>query len=107
MLQERRQLGLPPYGHLALIRAEAADATKPLTFLQTVAAAAGNSLQLWGPVPAPMEKRAGRFRAHLLLQSERRATLHAMLDQLIPQIEKMPDARRVRWSVDVDPQDIT
>lgn len=106
MLQERRQLGLPPYGHLALIRAEATDAAKPLTFLQAVAAAAGNSLQLWGPVPAPMEKRAGRFRAHLLLQSERRATLHAMLDHLIPQIEKMPDARRVRWSVDVDPQDI-
>jgi len=106
VLEERRQLGLPPFGHLALIRAEATDAARPMTFLQQIAAAAHPGLQLWGPVPAPMEKRAGRFRAHLLLQSERRPALHAALDALIPCIERLPDARRVRWSVDVDPQDI-
>lgn len=107
VLAERRELGLPPFGHLALIRAEATDAAKPMTFLQEIAEAADHGLQLWGPVPAPMEKRAGRFRAHLLLQSAQRKALHAALDDLIPHIENLPDARRVRWSVDVDPQDIT
>ncbi|MDF3030454.1 MAG: primosomal protein [Moraxellaceae bacterium] len=106
VLEERQQLGLPPFGHLALIRAEAPDAAKPMAFLQGVVSGVGNNLQLWGPVPAPMEKRAGRFRAHLLLQSERRAALHGALANLIPHIEGLPDARRVRWSVDVDPQDI-
>lgn len=109
VLQERRDLQLPPYGYLALVRAEATDAEKPMAFLQEVADAAGDGpeLQLWGPVPAPMEKRAGRFRAHLLLQSESRARLHAALKALVPRIEALPAARRVRWSLDVDPQDIT
>jgi primosomal protein N' (replication factor Y) len=106
MLEERRQLGLPPFGYLALLRAEAADAVKPLAFLHNIAELVDNGLQLWGPVPAPMEKRAGRFRAHLLLQASRRSQLHAALADLVPRIEALPDARRVRWSLDVDPQDI-
>ena len=109
-LDERRQLAFPPAGFLVLVRAEATQATAPAEFLLAVAAAA-NALGLaevscWGPVPAPMEKRAGRFRAHLLLQCARRAPLHDLLAALVPQVEKLPLARRVRWSVDVDPQEL-
>lgn len=107
VLEERRQLALPPYGYLALLRAEATDPEKPMAFLQNIATLADPGLQLWGPVPAPMEKRAGRFRAHLLLQSARRSALHAAAAQLVPQIEALPEARRVRWSLDIDPQDIS
>jgi primosomal protein N' (replication factor Y) len=95
---------------LALIRAESTDPAQPLAFLQAVRELLPDeqetALQQWGPVPAPMEKRAGRFRAHLLLQASRRAPLHAALSALIPRIEALPGARRVRWSVDVDPQDM-
>lgn len=107
MLEERRQLALPPFGYLALLRAEATDTERPMAFLQAVAAIAGPGMELWGPVPAPMEKRAGRFRAHLLLQSERRPVLQSALAALVPRIEALPDARRVRWSLDIDPQDLT
>ncbi|MCC2638757.1 MAG: primosomal protein [Moraxellaceae bacterium] len=108
VLDERRALDLPPCGYLALLRAEAPDAERPMAFLNAVAALVeGDALQLWGPVPAPMEKRAGRFRAHLLLQGRRRPTLHAGLAALLPRIEALPEARRVRWSLDVDPQQIT
>ncbi|MDI1302345.1 MAG: primosomal protein N' [bacterium] len=109
-LEERRQLAFPPAGFLVLIRAEATRAETPTEFLEAVAGIATGlgiaDVQYWGPVPAPMEKRAGRFRAHLLLQATRRAPLHELLALLVPRIESLPAARRVRWSVDVDPQEL-
>lgn len=106
-LEERRDLGLPPGGYLALIRAEATDAARPMAFLEAVAGLVSSDIQRWGPVPAPMEKRAGRFRAHLLLQAGSRKRLHQALAELLPRIEALPDARRVRWSLDVDPQELS
>lgn len=110
-LEERRQLAFPPAGFLVLIRAEAPKPDAPGEFLDAVAgicaSLGSHDVQRWGPVPAPMEKRAGRFRAHLLLQATRRAPLHDVLAALIPRIESLPAARRVRWSVDVDPQELS
>lgn len=105
-LSEREELGLPPSGYLALLRAEATDAAKPMAFLQATASLVDDDIQRWGPVPAPMEKRAGRFRAHLLLQAPSRRALQEALGPLITKMETLPDSRRVRWSVDVDPQDL-
>ena len=62
--------------------------------------------ELWGPVPAPMARRAGRHRVHLLLQSTRREALHALLRRLPLVAADLPDARRVRWSLDIDPIDL-
>jgi len=53
-----------------------------------------------------MEKRAGRYRAHLLLLSTERAPLHKMLQHLIPQLGKTRESRQVRWSLDVDPAEM-
>jgi primosomal protein N' (replication factor Y) len=50
-----------------------------------------------------MERKAGRFRAQLLLQSTNRGNLHRLLDSLRQSMESSPQARRVRWSIDVDP----
>jgi len=50
-----------------------------------------------------MEKRAGRFRAQLLLQAAGRAALHRLLDRWLPLLEESKAGRRVRWSLDVDP----
>ncbi len=60
-----------------------------------------------GPLPAPMEKRAGRFRFQLLLQSSSRTELHTLLNHLIPVYESLPLSRKVRWSIDVDPLDFS
>ena len=56
-----------------------------------------------GPVSAPMERKAGRYRAQLLVQSNQRRHLHRLLDALRVSMESSPLARRVRWSIDVDP----
>jgi primosomal protein N' (replication factor Y) len=61
---------------------------------------------LLGPVPAPMERRAGRVRAQLLLEAVSRAPLHRWLGEWLPRLEALPAARQVRWSLDVDPQEM-
>jgi primosomal protein N' (replication factor Y) len=109
-LAERRAAGLPPFSFQALLRAEATRAEAPERFLDQALSAAqplcGPRIELWGPVPAPMEKRAGRYRAHLLIQTPHRRELQQLLACWIPQIASLPSARRVRWSIDVDPQEM-
>jgi len=106
-LMEREHAHLPPCSHLALLRAEAVNRNAPLEFLHAAQTAAGplagNAIQLLGPVSAPMERRAGRYRAQLLLQAVRRADLQRLLDAWMPLLETIKTARKVRWSLDVDP----
>jgi len=108
-LEERRETGLPPYASMALLRAEAARADLPKDFLQQAYEIANRlrdpDVQLWGPVTAPMERRAGRYRAQLLLQASQRSALQRLLQDWMPQVQSLATARRVRWSLDVDPQD--
>ncbi len=110
LLSERRQALLPPYSHWALIRAEAAQSAQGHAFLQQVHDLAMHyaipEVEVLGPIPAPMEKRAGRYRLQLLLQSSRRTPLHQLLASVVPALETMKEGRKVRWSVDVDPIDM-
>jgi primosomal protein N' (replication factor Y) len=54
-----------------------------------------------------MERRAGRSRAQLMLQSIRRRLLHQMLEQWLPRVEALKSARTVRWSLEVDPHQLS
>ncbi len=109
-LAERCDAGLPPAGVLALLRAEAPGRDAAFAFLEEAAALArpwtGARVNLLGPVPAPMERRAGRYRAQLLVESAERSALRRLLDRWVPQLEGSKSGRRVRWSLDVDPQEM-
>jgi len=108
-LEERSQAQLPPYTAQALVRAEAKDAESPRQFLEAAVALAGSlppELQLWGPVPAPMERRAGRYRAHLLVQAQERSQLREFLAEWVNGLYRLKRTGQVRWSLDVDPQEI-
>ncbi|QLC73486.1 primosomal protein N' [Pseudomonas sp. LPB0260] len=113
-LSERRDAGLPPFCHLALLRAEAHKPGQAEGFLDEACHEAEllvnelqlDGIELLGPVPAPMERRAGRYRAQLLLQSSARAPLHRLLHSWLAALEQMPSGRAVRWSLDVDPIDL-
>ena len=63
-------------------------------------------IELLGPVPSPMERRAGRHRAQLLMQAAQRSVLHQLVHMLLPALEQHPLARKVRWSIDIDPLDM-
>ncbi|MBI3561962.1 MAG: primosomal protein N' [Gammaproteobacteria bacterium] len=109
-LQEREQTELPPFSHMAILRAESTRASAALDFLRQVAdrlaTLAPATLHHYGPFPAPMEKRAGRVRAQLVLISKTRGSLQTTLRQLLTVIETDLASRSVRWSIDVDPIDM-
>ncbi len=105
LLEERRQRQLPPFSHLALVKADARRIEQPEQFLHQLRDALPDhpGVTLLGPLPAPMTKRAGRFRMQLLLQSPRRSSLHQCVDQLCSIAEALPSSKKVRWHVDIDP----
>ena len=109
-LVERRLARLPPYASLALVRAEAPHRDAPMMFLRDAEARANaralDGVSVLGPVPSPMERRAGRYRAQLLVDADSRAAIQQFLPEWILELEALPSARRVRWSVDVDPQEM-
>jgi primosomal protein N' (replication factor Y) len=105
-LTEREQSGWPPYARIALLRAEASSQQEPMKFLHAARRAAEKhavrDVRLLGPAPSPMERRAGRFRAQLLLQAPTHSPLQRFMSAWLPVIAGLPEARRVRWSIDVD-----
>lgn len=113
-LSERRATSLPPFSHLALLRADALQAELADMFLEDAYSIAEQLLEqlqldgveLLGPITSPMERRAGRYRAQLLLQANSRAQLHRLLTPLCSNLENLPSARKSRWSMDVDPIDL-
>ena len=106
-LVQREAAGFPPFAHLALLRAEARHADPPMQFLQRARSSLHDArVELHGPLPAPMPRRAGYVRAQLLLSAPQRRDLHAALDALLPALHADPGARKLRWSLDVDPVDL-
>ncbi|MBS0383382.1 MAG: primosomal protein N' [Proteobacteria bacterium] len=112
---ERLASGLPPFAHLALLRAEC----RQREALEGFMAAARDALEpldrdgprdahisVNGPIAAPMPLRAGRHRAQLLLESPQRSLLRKALTDWLPALHALPQPRGLRWSIDVDPVDL-
>ena len=110
VLQERQEAALPPYSYQALLRVQALDSAAPKLFFNALAdlmqnIKASHTLIL-GPVAAPMAKRAGQYRYQMLFQNARRDELQHFLSVLMPELAKLKQAKKVRWSLDVDPVDL-
>lgn len=108
-LAQREVAGFPPFAHMAMFRAEAKQADACDAFLRMAREALRDvhaPLDLHGPLPAPMPRRAGFQRMQLILSAADRRSLHAALDAALPAIYASPEARKVRWSLDVDPTDL-
>ncbi len=119
-LAERQQAGLPPFSHLALLRAEARSQQLAQAFLGALAQAAQHAFAadpaqaaalaqvVWYPaVPLAVQRVAGIERAQMLLESRSRSALQRVLAACQPLLHRLraEPAHRglVRWSVDVDP----
>ena len=108
LLSDRRNTHLPPYAYLALLGAEATSRETAEKFLREARAHLNdnNALNIFGPVAAPIEKRRGRYRSQLLIQSGNRNALRKVLAPWCRSLESMPGAKRTRWFLDIDPQDM-
>ncbi len=60
-------------------------------------------VQVAGPFPAVMEKRAGFYRFDLQLKSVSRLALQKKLTSFCSELEKTIIPKGIRWSLDVDP----
>ena len=94
MLQERKAALLPPYRYAVLIRSDSKNRDYSQQFLADIAAQlqlmAQDSIEIWGPIPAPMERKAGRYRAHMVILSQDRARMHFFLRQWWAQVVHLP-----------------
>jgi len=109
MLYERKAALLPPYRYAVLIRSDSKNRDYSQQFLADIAAQlqlmAQDSIEIWGPIPAPMERKAGRYRAHMVILSQDRARMHFFLRQWWAQVVHLPKQHQLRLSIDVDPQE--
>ena len=111
MLAERKIAMLPPYRYAALVRVDSKDRAYSQQYLAEIAqqlrAMAADLIDIWGPIPAPMERKAGRYRAHMVILSADRAKLHFYLRQWWQHVVHLPRQHQLRLSIDVDPQEFS
>ncbi|WP_457913853.1 primosomal protein N' [Candidatus Gillettellia adelgis] len=110
-LSERNSVSLPPYTHHIIVRAEDYDNQKAPRFLQQIRNwleinhIKDHSLWVLGPTPALQAKRGGRYRWQLLLQHPLRQSLQQLARHLLLLITSLPQTRKIKWTLDVDPID--
>ncbi len=109
-LAERQSAGLPPYSHLALLRAEAKSEDVAEAFLRAARDLARQypeaaDVMFYAPVPPSVAKVAGFERRQMLIECASRATLQRLLALFTPELPALRNAHRgiVRWAIDVDP----
>jgi primosomal protein N' (replication factor Y) len=113
-LRERESAGLPPWSHLAVLRADARTAEAARAFLDAAAAAArglaeSDGVMVYAPVPLDIARVADVERMQMLVESTSRQQLQTMLRAWAPRLDALhvargdPGARILRWAIDVDP----
>lgn len=109
-LKERQLAQLPPFSFQALFRAQAPDARQVQAFLQQLVQQLQphlpDTVLCLGPLSAQMERKAGQYRYQLLLQSSQRRELACACRLALAIIDKLAAARKVRWSLDIDPVEL-
>lgn len=107
ILNERQLWNYPPYGAQALIRVSANDSDAGIGFLNKLRFELNGFLdkdiELLGPMPSPLPKRANRYRFQLLLTSNKRGALHLGLNKALSFLIPSRKTGGVRWVIDVDP----
>ena len=108
-LLERKHAGLPPYEHQICIRSESHKKGLALDFLKICSDTFTQfkHAKVLGPFPAFIEKRQGRFRFVLIVQSSSRNYLQKITEQANFGLHNLAISRQVRWSIDVSPIDFS
>ena len=109
-LAERQLTSLPPFTNIALLRAEAVKLETTLGFLRKIHAYVGTlpnrAVEVTSPIPSAVERRAGKYRAEIMFTASRRDALAIQLSQVVEYASQLPEKSRVRWALDIDPQEM-
>ncbi|PIZ04317.1 MAG: primosomal protein N' [Gammaproteobacteria bacterium CG_4_10_14_0_8_um_filter_38_16] len=107
ILDERLQTRLPPYVYMTLFRAEGKSKERVHAFLLGVKNNLSQQpIEIMGPFPSAMEKKAGVYRAQLFLQSGNRNTIKQSISHFLDRQEKQKKLMGVKWIIDVDPMEV-
>lgn len=110
ILNERQLWHYPPLGAQALIRVSALELQQAKQFIDKIynefSSINNPNVELLGPMPSVLSKRANRYRLQLLLSAPKgRKELHHLITAALPKLLKMKKAGGVRWLIDIDPVD--
>lgn len=107
-LNERQMFAMPPFGFQTAVRADAPRVADALEFLnaakETLAPLLPASVSQFGAAPMLMVRLAERERAQVFLESASRQDLHRAVSLWVQVLQQNRDGK-IRWSVDVDPQE--
>ena len=107
-LNERQMFAMPPFGFQTAVRADAPRVADAMEFLnaakETLAPLLPESVSQFGAAPMLMVRLAERERAQIFLESTSRQDLHRAVSLWVQVLQQNRDSK-IRWSVDVDPQE--
>ncbi|MEZ5570783.1 MAG: primosomal protein N' [Halioglobus sp.] len=110
LLKRRQESGMPPAGQLIVLRTDCTNAQYAEQFLHQLRTRSAAELppdaRLIGPLPSPMQRRAGKYRCQLLLTAPSRRSAQAAASVLVALAETLPAKQGLNWSIDIDPQDV-
>jgi len=110
LLKRRHESGMPPAGQLVVLRTDCPNAEYGEQFLLDLrkrsTAQLPSGARLIGPLPSPMQRRAGKYRCQLLLTAPNRKAAQAAASLLVANAEALPSRHGLKWSIDIDPQDV-
>ncbi len=106
LLQERKDVRLPPYSYLAKWVVNGRDRAEVMTMAQKIKRLAADiqadAINFFGPMPALMERVNERYYVELVVLSTNRALLHQKLSDIYPKVQKLKWSKQLRWYLQVD-----
>ncbi|MBE0485824.1 primosomal protein N' [Marinobacter sp.] len=106
LLAEREGSQLPPFRAMAILRAEADTMQNSLQLLDSLKPMIQiPGVEIWGPLPAVIARKADRHRAQLVLITDNRKHLNRLLTHLCQHLDQTRLPNNIKWMIDVDPQE--
>ena len=107
VLRQRERCALPPFSFMLLVRARAHQQDLTYQFLREIKSSmlprASSGLNLFGPIPASLERKAGMYQSQLVVIATSRTEIQAHLPDWATAMQQHPLSKRVRWNIEVDP----
>jgi len=108
-LKINKTLSLPPYSAVSILRATSPNYINCTKFLEKVYKLLNNkkNIDVKGPFPSIPFKIKGNSRNHLIIKSDTKTYLNRVLKFLSDEIETWTETKKVKWTYDIDPYDMS
>ncbi|RZO27972.1 MAG: primosomal protein N' [SAR86 cluster bacterium] len=108
-LKTNKALNMPPYSTVAILRATSPSPESCYKFLDKANNLLNDkkNINVTGPLPSIPLKIKGNTRNHLIIKSDTRTYLNRVLNYLSYEIQTWTETKKVKWSYDIDPYDMS